>query len=148
MIPLGKSLEMSMSQHFAYINSYIHTFICSVSISIWCFKNEQIYWNLAKLFNKATSFSCHKKKNTIVPDNSNSREHLPQFGSWDLKKRYIVSSTWNANKLQGQRNGGWAMKLLPNDGLSISNYPSWNPDTFGAIIGLRARFRRTLCGSI
>ena len=37
--------------------------------------------NLAKLFNKATSFFCHKKNNAIVPDNPNSREYLPQFGS-------------------------------------------------------------------
>ena len=33
--------------------------------------------NLAKLFNKTISFSCHKKNNVIVPDNPNPREHLP-----------------------------------------------------------------------
>ena len=37
--------------------------------------------NLAKLFNKATSFSCHKKNNAIVLGNSVLWEHLPQFGS-------------------------------------------------------------------
>ena len=32
--------------------------------------------NLAKLY-KVISFSCHKKKNAIVPDKPNPREHLP-----------------------------------------------------------------------
>ena len=81
MIPLGKSLEMSDSLHFAYIISYIHTFICSVSISMDISKMNKFIENLAKLFNKATSLSCHKKNNAIVPDNPNSREHLSQFGS-------------------------------------------------------------------
>ena len=81
MIPFGKSLKMSISLHFAYINSYKHTFICSVSISMDISKMNKFIENLAKLFNKATSFSCHKKNNAIVPDNPNSREHLPQFGS-------------------------------------------------------------------
>ena len=107
MIPFGKSLEMSVSLHFVYISSYMHTFICSISISIDISKMNKFIENLAKLFNKATSFSCHKKNNAIVPDNPNSREHFSQIGSWDLKKRYIVSPTWNTNKLQGS--GKWKM---------------------------------------
>ena len=80
MIPFGKGLEMSISLNFAsYINSYMHTFICSVIISMNISKMNKFIKNLAKLFNKAISFSCHKKNNAIVPDNPNSREHLPQF---------------------------------------------------------------------
>ena len=68
MIPFGKSLEMSVSLHFAsYINSYMYTFICSVSISMDFSKINKFIENLAKLFNKATSFSCHKKNNAIAP---------------------------------------------------------------------------------
>ena len=81
MIPFGKSLKMSVSLHFAYINSYMHTFICSASISMDISKMNKFIENLAKLFNKATNFSYHKKNNAIILDNPNSREHLPQFGS-------------------------------------------------------------------
>ena len=77
----GKSLEMSISLYFAYINSYMHTIIRSVSISMDISKMNKFIENLAKLFNKVTSFSCHKKNNAIVPDNPNSREYFPQFGS-------------------------------------------------------------------
>ena len=70
-------------------------------------KMNKFIENLTKLFNKATSFSCHKKNNAIVLDNPNSGEHLPQFGFWDLKKRCIVSPTRNANKLQGSKK--WRM---------------------------------------
>ena len=77
MILFGKNLKMSISLHFAYINSYIHAFICSVSISIDISKMNKFIENLAKLFNKATSFSCHKKNNAFVLDNPNPREHLP-----------------------------------------------------------------------
>ena len=76
MIPFGKSLEMSISLHFAYIISYIHTFINSVSIIMDISKVNRFIENLAKLY-KAISFSCHKKNNTIVPDNPNSWGHLP-----------------------------------------------------------------------
>ena len=77
MITFGKSLKMSVSLHFAYINSYMHTFICSVSISMDISKMNKFIENLIKLFNKATSFSCYKKNNAIVPGNSDPREHLP-----------------------------------------------------------------------
>ena len=40
-------------------------------------KMNKFIENLAKLFNKATNFSCHKKNNTIVLDNPNPRETLP-----------------------------------------------------------------------
>ena len=80
MIPFGKSLEMSISLYFAsYINLYMHKFIYSVSISMDISKMNKFIENLVKLFNKAISFSCHKKNNAIVPGNPNSREHLPQF---------------------------------------------------------------------
>ena len=75
MIPLGKNLEMSISLHFAYINSYMHTIIRNVSISMDISKMNKFIKNLAKLFNKA------KKNNAMVPNNPNSREHLSQFGS-------------------------------------------------------------------
>ena len=81
MIPFEKSLEMSISLYFAsYINSYMHTFNYSVIISMDISKMNKFIENLAKLFNKAISFSCYKKNNAIVPDNFNSWEHLPQFG--------------------------------------------------------------------
>ena len=54
----------------------MHTFICSVSISMDISKMNKFIENLAKLFNKTTSFSCHKKNNAIVPDNPNPQEHL------------------------------------------------------------------------
>ena len=60
MIPFGKSLKMSISLHFAYIISYIYTFIYSVSISMDISKMNKFIENLAKLFNKTISFSCHK----------------------------------------------------------------------------------------
>ena len=55
MIPFGKSLKMSVSLHFAYINSYIHTFICNVSIFMDISKMNKFIENLVKLF-KAISF--------------------------------------------------------------------------------------------
>ena len=75
MIPFGKSLEISISLHFAYINSYMHTFICSANISMDISKMNKFIENLAKLFNKAISFSFTKKKNkTIAPGNPNPWE--------------------------------------------------------------------------
>ena len=59
MIPFEKSLEMSVSLYFAYIISYMHTFICIINISMDISKMNKFIENLAKLFNKATSFS-HK----------------------------------------------------------------------------------------
>ena len=61
MIPLGKNLEMSISLHFAYINSYMHTIIRNVSISMDISKMNKFIENLAKLFNKATSFLVTKR---------------------------------------------------------------------------------------
>ena len=64
-----------------YFNAFcIHSFVVSVypfDIS----KMNKFIENLAKLFNKATSLSCHKKNNATVLDNPNSREHLLWFGS-------------------------------------------------------------------
>ena len=44
-------------------------------------KMNKFIENLAELFNKATSFSYHKKNNAIVPNNPNPREHPPKLGS-------------------------------------------------------------------
>ena len=83
--------------------------------------------SLAKLLNKATS--CHKKNNAIVLDNTNSREHLPQFGSWDLKKRCILSPNMEREREQAarikemedeQRNFSWMMDCP---------YPTIPPET-------------------
>ena len=67
MISFGKSLEMSISLHFAYINSYMHTFICSVSISMDISKMNKFIENLAKLFNKATSLFLVTNRTIQLP---------------------------------------------------------------------------------
>ena len=61
MILFEKSLEMSISLHFTYINSYMHTFILSVSISFDISKMNKFIENLAKLFNKTTNFLVTKR---------------------------------------------------------------------------------------
>ena len=150
MIPFGKSLETSISLHFAsYINSYIHIFICSVSISIWYFKNEQIYWKSSQVVQQSYKFSCHKKNNAIAFGKSwptRTSSNSSDLETW--RKGELSIQHWTRTSCKGQRNRGWATKLFPNDGLSIYNQPFLNSDASGATIRSREKFRKTLCGSI
>ena len=77
MIPLGKSLEMSISLHFAYINSYMHTFIYSVSIFIQYFKNEQIHWKFSQVVQSYKFFLIINRTIQLPLVNPDPREHLP-----------------------------------------------------------------------
>ena len=135
MISLGKSLEMSISLHFAYINSYMYTFICSVSISMDISKMNKFIENLAKLFNKATSFLVTKRTmqlSLIILIYRNI------FLSSDLEiwRRGVLSVQHEMRtSYKDQKNRGWATKLFPNNGLSIFNHPSWNPDASGQSSG-------------
>ena len=77
MIPLEKSLEMSISLHFAYINSYMHTFICSVSIFIQYFKNEQIHWKFSQVVQSYKFFLVTNRTIQLPLVNPDPRENLP-----------------------------------------------------------------------
>ena len=138
---------MSVSLHFAYINSYMHTFIYSVNISIWYFINEQIHWKSSQVVQSYKFFLVTKRTiqlSLIILIHGNiffsSDPEIWRRGALSVQHGMPTSC-------KSQRNRGWATKLLPNDGLS-TNHLSWNLDASGEIIRPKARFRRTLCGSI
>ena len=102
MIPLGKSLEMTISLHFAYINSYMHTFICSVSIFIDVSKINKFHWKSSQVVQQSYKFFLVTNRIIQLPlVNPDPREHFPTV--WFLRTEKEVNCQSSMKHQQAAR---------------------------------------------